>query len=107
MRSEEEIIPETVGGCRVLYFTTIDERHKPTHAYRHTVDGKIIEQVWGLAICQRLDHPSFYLFRCEYDYVPITNTWHATLEEAFEQAEFEYVGVNATWQQFPNSSAVS
>ncbi len=27
----------------------------------------------------------------------ITDTWHATLEEALEQAEFEYEGVSKTW----------
>lgn len=40
----------------------------------------------------------FYLMRFAEGWHFITDTWHETLDEAFEQAEFEYEGVSQTWQ---------
>ena len=54
----------------------------------------------GLAICQYLGETAFYLFGCDEAWQTITDTWHETLEEAQDQAEFEYAGVTATWRTF-------
>jgi hypothetical protein len=89
-------VPDIVGGARVIYHTRIDSRHEPTGACRHVVADQEIGTVWSLAICQYDGEPSFYLFRCEADYIPITDTWHQTLQEAFDQAEFEYRGSSRT-----------
>jgi hypothetical protein len=51
----------------------------------------------GLAICQYAGEDAFYLFGCDPDWQSITDTWHQTLEEAQEQAEFEYERVSQTW----------
>jgi hypothetical protein len=37
------------------------------------------------------------LFGCNAEWDSVTDTWHQTLEEAKEQAEFEYEGVSETW----------
>ena len=40
---------------------------------------------------------SFFLFGCDAEWNPITDTWHNNLGEAVEQAEFEYKGSKNTW----------
>jgi hypothetical protein len=40
---------------------------------------------------------AYYLFGCDAEWNTVTDTWHKTLEEALEQAEFEYEGVSKTW----------
>jgi hypothetical protein len=52
----------------------------------------------GLAICQYSGDSAYYLFGCDEEWRPITDTWHQTVEQAKEQAEFEYEGVTRTWQ---------
>jgi hypothetical protein len=51
-----------------------------------------------LAICRYEGEEAFYLFGCDAEWNPITDTWHPSLEEAQQQAEFEYEGVRDTWQ---------
>jgi hypothetical protein len=49
-----------------------------------------------LAVCRSKD--AFFLFYCDADWQPMTDSWHRTLEEAKVQAEFEFSGIGATWQ---------
>jgi len=51
----------------------------------------------GLAICQYEKEDAFYLFGCDAEWNSQTDTWHQTVEEAKEQAEFEYQGTSGTW----------
>jgi hypothetical protein len=53
----------------------------------------------GLAICQSNDAQEFYLFGCDADWNVVTDTFHMSLDEAKEQAEFEYEGVSKTWSR--------
>ena len=41
---------------------------------------------------------AYYLFYCDAEWEPVTDTWHQTLEAAKGQAEFEYRGVTTTWE---------
>jgi hypothetical protein len=52
----------------------------------------------GLAICQPGTADEFYLFGCDSEWNVITDTWHKSLSEAKEQAEYEYEGVSETWK---------
>lgn len=87
-----------MDGARVLLYTAIDSRHQPTGNCRHTVDGRPLDPVNGLAICQYEGQAGFYLFYCDSDWRVLTDTYHDTLEGAKNQAEFEYVGVKGTWE---------
>ena len=51
----------------------------------------------GLANCQPPGSRKFYLFGCDDDWNVVTDTWHQTLADAKEQAEFEYEGISNTW----------
>jgi hypothetical protein len=56
---------------------------------------------WGVAICESRDDQGFFLFSCEDDRIPVTETWHASLDDARRQAEFEYEGLESTWETLP------
>ena len=55
--------------------------------------------VAGLAICRYPGDTGYYLFYCDSEWEPITDTWHQSLEDAEHQAEFEYQGAAQTWQR--------
>ena len=90
--------PRKIGGLPVIYFTSIDGRHQPTGKCRHVSPQGLVGPARGLAICGRPGE-SVYLHGCDEDWVPATDTWHESVEEAKRQAEFEYEGVSRTWQQ--------
>jgi hypothetical protein len=48
-----------------------------------------------------------YLYSCDENWVPFTDTWHESVEEAKRQAEFEYVGSSVTWQKYDEQSAAA
>jgi hypothetical protein len=89
--------PQLVGGYRLVCYSPIDERHRFTGQTKQIVRGVLMGAMAGLVICQPPDSQDFYLFGCDADWNVVTDTWHQTLEEAREQAEFEYEGVSQTW----------
>jgi hypothetical protein len=90
--------PLMIGTARVVAYTVIDSRHSMTRATAHVVAGGQARPAAGLAICQDSNDSSFYLFGCDKDWAPITDTWHESFEGAKWQAEFEYAGSAETWQ---------
>jgi hypothetical protein len=89
--------PASISDASVICYTPIDARHRATGKTRHAVGGAVQAAVPGLAICQYPEDSGFYLFYCDAEWAPITDTWHASIEEAKHQAEFEYQGSAATW----------
>lgn len=94
-------VPKTIGGARVVCFTPIDQRHRHTGNCKQIVGGAVQGPAAGLAICQYARDDAYYLFGCDADWNTVTDTWHQTLDEAKQQAEFEYEGVSDTWQDPP------
>ncbi len=91
--------PKIIGRAKVILYTSIDSRHCFTSNCEQIVAGVLQGPVAALAICQYEGESAFYLFGCDSEWNSITDTWHQTLEEAKDQAAFEYEGVTATWQQ--------
>jgi hypothetical protein len=91
--------PRQLGDASVLCFTPIDHRHRHTGACRQLVAGVLQGAAAGLAICHFPGQVGFYLFGCDAEWNPVTDTWHETMEDALHQAEFEYEGVSRTWQK--------
>lgn len=89
--------PEYIDGAKVICFTPIDARHRHTGNCKQIVSGVVQGAADGLAIYQYRGENSFYLFSCDSQWMTLTDTWHQTLQEAKEQAEFEYAGVSDTW----------
>ena len=92
--------PRSIGGAKVICFTPIDSRHRHTGNCRQIVAGALQGAAAGLAICQYEGQDGYYLFGCNAEWDSVTHTWHQTLEEAKEQAEFEYEGVSETWAHY-------
>jgi hypothetical protein len=91
--------PSNIDGASVVCFTPIDRRHRPTGACEHKVGGSQQPSFAAVAICRFDGDDGFYLFYCDEEWKPITDTWHQTLDDAIKQAEFEYEGTSATWQR--------
>jgi hypothetical protein len=96
----EKPAPNIIGGYRVICYTTIDDRHRFTGKTKQVVRGKLKGAMSGLAICQPGEAQELYLFGCDADWNVVTDTWHQSLDEAKDAAEFQYEGVSATWNYF-------
>jgi hypothetical protein len=92
--------PRVIGNAKVLYYSPIDHRHRPTGGCKQMVAGVLQGAAAGLAICQYEGEDEFYLFGCDSEWKENTDTWHPTVEHAMRQAEFEYEGVSSTWQRY-------
>jgi hypothetical protein len=90
--------PRVIGNAKVLYYSPVDGRHRPTGGCKQVIAGVLQGAAAGLAICQ-YGEDGFYLFGCDAEWKEVTDTWHQTVEDAMEQAEFEYEGVAQTWQR--------
>jgi hypothetical protein len=90
--------PSEVDGAAVLMFTRIDSRHEPTGACRHSVGGDLMPSASGLAICRYHEDDQVYLFYCDSSWIALTDTAHATIDAARDQAELEYRGSSQTWE---------
>jgi hypothetical protein len=93
--------PKMMGGVEVVLYSPIDERHRFTRNTKQIVRGKLMDSMAGLAICTN-NPDSFYLFECDENWNVVTDTWHASLEDAKHQAEFEYEGISKTWMRPEN-----
>ncbi len=95
--------PARIGNAKVVAFTAIDRRHRPTGYCRHTVAGTPLDSVAGLAICSYDASPGYYLLYCDAQWKPTADTYHDTIEAAMQQAEFEFEGTSKSWQQLEES----
>jgi len=89
--------PPIIDEARVVCYTSLDARHRKTRNTVHHAGGNEIEDPKGLAVCQYEGEDAFYLFGCNEDWKSQSDTWHETLDDAKEQAEFEYAGTSQTW----------
>lgn len=92
-------IPNEIGQAKVLEYVVLSEHHEPTGNTRHEITGEQINQFYGLAICKYKEDPGYYLFYCDESWIERTDTYHDSLEEAKEQAEFELVGTITDWEK--------
>ena len=90
--------PPFIGDMPVLLFTPIDWRHTPTDQTAHTVNGESFGPAAGLVICQDPDGSSVYLYYCNNEWEPVTDTWHLSVDDAKAQAAFEYSGLDDSWE---------
>lgn len=84
-------------NTKTLYCSTIDQRHQFNnvcmHFFAEEVQGKA-----GRASIYQSNGVDGYWLQFGYENGAISETHHASLDEAKAQAEFEYTGIEATWQ---------
>ena len=88
-------IPAMIDGGRVLFYSRIDRRHRLRRSGQ--------EETYGLVICEQKGSPGVFLFTCEEDWAPIFDSWHTTIKEAKKQAAFQWDGIEATWEEPPDT----
>ena len=88
-------VPEKLGGAKTIFYTDIDNRHEKTN---QSIGGKHVNDISCLAICKYDNESGYYLFGCDSDWTTITDTYHDNINEAKEQAEFEYRNTIETWR---------
>jgi hypothetical protein len=62
----------------------------------HRVDGKVLGKAKWASITKPDDAGSCYLFLCYIDDV-LSDSIHESIEDAKNQAEWEYEGISHTW----------
>ena len=95
--NKEEVVPDEIGGARVLHFIKIANIFRSTGNTKHIVRGALMGSAYGLAICKYENQVGYYLFGCDENWESITDTFHETVEDAMEQGEFEYKGTMDNW----------
>jgi len=89
-------VPDIVGGAKLILYVTLENR-KATGRTEHIHIGKTVEPTVGLAICKYDNENGYYLFGCNSNWDSVTDTWHETIDDAIEQAEWEYEGLSGAW----------
>jgi hypothetical protein len=98
--------PAELDGAKVLFYATLQADHRPTGNTKHYVGGGWLRPASGLAICQYENGEGFYLFYCDSEWKVTTDTYQESIEDAKNQAEFEYEGVGNAWKQISMEGAV-
>lgn len=75
----------------------------PTGKTRHTVNGVPATDEAKLRMVRLADDTSIYLIHYGADGAELTDTCHETIEEAIDQANFEYGIGKGDWRFFENS----
>lgn len=82
-----------LGGAKILKYLTLTLEQKRTGNTTHLIGEKEQIEFSGLAICQYGDEEGIYLFYCDSEWNVLTDTLHQTVQDAEDQALFEYEGL--------------
>jgi hypothetical protein len=82
-------VPPRIDGAEVLQIADLATAISAGRTH-HLVDEAEVGDFAALAISRYDDEPGVYLFYCDGDWRPVTDTHHETIEDAIRQAEFEF-----------------
>jgi hypothetical protein len=80
-----------------LLYEVDSSGYPPTGRVTHFVDGSPAEDPKSLAIVRIGDDPGYYFIRRDGAGNEITDTYHDSIDQAFEQAEFELEIPRTAW----------
>jgi hypothetical protein len=92
----EIIVPDFIGNARVICYAVVN-LCLPTGNSRNFEHRKLLGPAYGLALCEYQPGDGYYLFYCDSHWVEFTDGWHETIDDAMDQAEFEYTGITNNW----------
>jgi hypothetical protein len=81
-------VPDKIGVAKVICYAVVN-LSIPTHTPQNLA--------YGIAICQYKLNEGYYLFYCDRKWKEFADTWHETIEDAQDQAECDYTGINNNW----------
>jgi hypothetical protein len=79
---------------KVVGSVELQRQHRPSRT-RHTINGVPCPRFTRLEITKYAEEAGFYLLLCSDGQG--TDTWHETLDDAFDQAEFEFGVKRREW----------
>ena len=88
----------------VLKQIALDVSHPPTGNTRHYWGDELMPQPSGLRIVKYGDAEGFYLLYLDENGNAMNDTFHDTLEDALEQARFEFNVTPEEWQTVHNNN---
>lgn len=88
--------PLVIGCARVLRYVVIQESCFDSSNCRHTSAFPFTPA--ALAICQYDEGGGYYLFYCDNDWTPVTDSYHETIEDALFQGELECNHITERWR---------
>jgi hypothetical protein len=89
-------VPDIIGNARVICYAVVN-LCLPTFNTRHFAHGKLLDVAYGLAICEYKPGEGYYLFYCNDQWNEFADGWHETIDDAKDQAEYEYAGITNNW----------
>jgi hypothetical protein len=84
--------PPTLDGARVLKAASLAGA-RVSGTVRHFIGGERVTDFAGIALAKYDDDPGVCVFYCDADWNVITDTFHADLADAEEQAGLEFDGL--------------
>ena len=95
-------VPREIGRAKVIYYTTIDDRHIVTGNTRHYHNNRLLDKSKWLAICKYDKDEGYYIFQGHGENDDLSDTYHETLDDAIQQAEYEFIGISKTFKEPTN-----
>lgn len=89
-------IPDIIGNAGVICYVIVGQA-LTTGNTQHYAHGRLLSAAYGLAVCRYEKEEGYYLFSCNSEWKEFADTYHKTIEDAMEQAEFEYAGISDSW----------
>jgi hypothetical protein len=83
-------------GAKILEYVYLSSDQLSTGNTKHSLSGEQIPEFGGLAICQ-YDDVEFFLFYCDHEWNVLTHLHRETLEDARDQASFEFLNLEGKW----------
>jgi hypothetical protein len=91
------IPPSKIDKADLIAYLILDSNNIRTGNTKQIVNGDLVKDFYGLAICTYNNDKGYYLFYCNENWETITDAWHETMEEAVDQAVFEYTNTENGW----------
>lgn len=73
--------------------------HRPTGKTQHFHGDELLPPPTELRIVQYSSDPGYYLFYCDDSGAELTDTYHDSVQEAMDQAEFEFGITAEEWSE--------
>lgn len=90
-------IPEKIGNADLIAYLILTSKHTKTNNTKHYVSGQLLTGISILTICKYVNDAGYYLFYCGSDWKEFTDTYHDSMEDAMDQAEFEFANTHGDW----------
>jgi hypothetical protein len=81
--------PPAIDNAEVIYVADLTSA-TATGKTRHTVDDQVVDEFAAVAIARYRNDVGVYLFYCDADWNPVTDTYHDDIDGAIAQAEYEF-----------------